>query len=144
MGRRQIALAAVPAALALLAGCGEPVDDAYVIENDPGQVEHVEGSDLGRITLTAAAARRLRVETTPVTSARRGRLAVPSAAVFVDPEGGWWVYTNPEPFVYVRHEIEVKDEHNGRTFLWDGPREGVHVVNVGVAELYGVEAEVGH
>lgn len=143
MRRRRVALATVPATLALLAGCGEPVDDAYVIENDPGQVEHVEGSDLGRITLTAAAAQRLRVETTPVISTRRG-LAVPSAAVFVDPEGGWWVYTNPEPFVYVRHEIEVEHEHNGRTFLSDGPREGVHVVNVGVAELYGVEAEVGH
>ena len=133
----------VPASLALMAGCAGAVDDSYVIENDPGSVEHVEGTDLSRVTLTKAAVKRLQLETAPVAKTSRG-LAVPSSAVFVDPDGAWWVYTNPEPSVYVRHEIQVRQEHNGRTFLADGPAAGVHVVKVGVAELYGVEDEVGH
>lgn len=138
---------ASPALLAatafLLSGCAGPVSDAYVIENDPGRVEHVDGSELGRVTLTEAAAERLRVATVPVTRVD-GRLVVPATAIFVDPEGTWWVYTNPEPFVYVRHEIAVARENDDRAFLSSGPAPGVDVVTVGVAELYGVEAEVGH
>lgn len=143
MHRRTIGLALLPVALTLLAACGEQVDDSYVIENDPGQVEHVEGSDLSKVTLTDAAAERLRIETARVTGSSKG-LVVPTSAIFVDPDGAWWVYTNPEPYVYVRHEVDVAREHNGRTFLEKGPAAGAHVVTVGVAELYGVEDEVGH
>jgi hypothetical protein len=127
----------------LLAGCGEAVDDSYVIRNDPGHVEEVEGSDIPRVTLTEAAARRLGVQTTVVEKARRG-LAVPSTAVIVDPEGVWWVYTNGHGFHYVRHEVEVLRERDGRTVLSRGPAAGTEVVTVGVAELYGVESGVGH
>jgi hypothetical protein len=143
MQRKLAALAALPISAALLSSCAEAVSDAYVVENDPGSVEHVEGSDIGRVSLADGAAERLQVQTTPVE--RQGReLAVPASAVFVDPDGVWWVYTNPEPGVYVRHEIAVDHHRDGRAVLSSGPKAGTEVVTVGVAELYGIEAEVGH
>lgn len=128
---------------ALLCGCAGAVSDAYVIENDPGKVEHVDGSELGKVTLTEPAAKRLSIEVTPVEERGR-RLVVPSSAIFVDPDGAWWVYTNPEPLSYVRHEVEIVREADGHVVLSSGPEAGTEVVTVGVPELYGVEAEVGH
>lgn len=143
MQRKLATLAALPIVTGLLASCAGATSDEYVIENDPGSVEHVEGSDLGRVTLTDGAAGRLELRTTEVV--RQGRhLAVPDKAVFVDPEGAWWVYTNPEPGVYVRHEIAMARQRNGLVLFSSGPAVGTDVVTVGVAELYGIEAEVGH
>lgn len=143
MHKRLASLVALPFAAALLASCASVASDAYVIENDPGNVEHVDGSDIGRVTLSADAADRLRVRTTQV--AREGRhLVVPDAAVFVDPNGAWWVFTMPEPGVYVRHEIVLDRQRDGLALLESGPRAGTEVVTAGVAELYGIEAEVGH
>lgn len=127
----------------LLSACGGAVTDEYVIENDPGHVKHIEGSDLGRVFLTPAAATRLGIETAAVATAGR-RLTVPRTAVFVDAEGVWWVYTNPHPHQFVRHEVRIAHERDDRAFLRFGPSAGTDVVTVGVAELYGVEAEVGH
>lgn len=143
MQRRRASLAALPLAVSLLASCGDATSDEYVIEDDPGSVEHVEGSDIGRVTLTDGAAGRLGVRTTPVTRVGQ-RLAVPDRAVFADPDGAWWVYTNPAPGVYVRHEIRLARHRQGLTLLSSGPGAGTEVVTVGVAELYGIEAEVGH
>ena len=143
MQRKLAALAALPISAALLSSCAEAVSDAYVVDNDPGKVEHVDGSDIGRVTLADGAAERLRLETTTV--ARHGRrLVVPQTAVFVDSDGVWWVYTCPEPGVYVRHEVAVELQRDGRAVLTSGPKPGTDVVTVGVAELYGIEAEVGH
>jgi hypothetical protein len=127
----------------LVTSCGGAVSDEYVIENNPGAVEHIEGSELSRVSLTEQAMERLDVRTTEVDESRSG-VVVPQAAVFVDPDGRWWVYTNPEPFVFVRHEIEIERERGRRVFLSSGPRAGAEVVVVGVAELYGIEAEVSH
>ena len=128
---------------ALVAGCAGTVSDAYVIADDPGHVEHVDDSGLGQVTLTEKAAARLRIATAPV--ATRGRhLEVPDSAVFVDPEGTWWVYTNPSDLTYVRHEVEIVRDLGDRVLLAHGPKPGTDVVTVGVAEIYGVEDEVGH
>lgn len=143
MQRKLAALAALPITAVLLGSCAEAVSDAYVIEDDPGTVEHVDGSEIGRVTLADGAAERLRVQTSSVSREGR-RLVVPQAAVFVDPDGVWWVYTNPEPDVYVRHEVAVEHQRDGLALLSSGPRPGADVVTVGVAELYGIEAEVGH
>ena len=130
-------------AAVLLGSCAEVPSDAYVVENDPGSVEHVDGSEIGKVTLAEGAAERLGLETAPVTR-RGGHLVVPAAAVFVDPDGAWWVFTNPAPGVYQRHEIEVESQHDGTVLLSSGPDVGTPVVTVAVAELYGIEAEVGH
>lgn len=127
----------------LLSGCAGTVSDAYVIADDPGHVEHVDDSEIGRVTLTEQAAARLEISLAPVVA--RGRhLEVPETAVFVDPEGTWWVYTSPAPLSYVRHEVEIVRDADGRVLLSHGPRAGTEVVDVGVAELYGVEDAVGH
>jgi hypothetical protein len=144
MNRISMALAALSTMAApLLVSCAGPVSDAYVIENDPGHVEFIEGSDRGIVTLTEQAARRLEIQTTTVTTSPRG-LVVPATAVFVDPEGDWWVYTAPEPNTFVRQGIKVKQNNGVRVLLWTGPRTGTEIVTVGVAELYGVETEIGH
>ena len=143
MYRKSLALHSLWLTAGLLTTSAGTPSAPYVIDNDPGSIEHVDGSVSERVILTQEAVKRLRVETTPVARAGKG-LTVPDTAIFVDPEGAWWVYTNPEPGVYVRHEIAIKGEHDGRVLLTAGPRAGTDVVTVGVAELYGIEAEVGH
>ena len=143
MQRRYLSLLGLPIAAGLITSCAGTPSDAYVIDNDPGSVEHVDGSDIGRVTLTRGAADRLQIETTPVTRAGQ-HLAVPDEAVFVDPDGVWWVYVNPESGVYVRHEIGIDRHLQGQVLLKSGPKAGTKVVTVGVPELYGIEAEVGH
>lgn len=128
----------------LVSSCaGAVAADSYVIEHEPSSIETIHGSDLVRVIVTERAAERLDVQTTRVEQTAEG-LVVPSAAVFVDPEGVWWVYTNPEPLVFVRHEVGLEREDGGRAFLSSGPPAGTEVVTVGVAELYGVEDEIGH
>ena len=143
MSRKQLAFLAAPIAAWLVSSCASMPSDAYVVQDDPGTVEHVEGSDLGTVHLADGAEQRLRLATTVVS--RNGKhLVVPDSAIFVDPDGIWWVYTNPDRGVFVRHEIGLVRQHDGRALLSSGPEVGTHVVTVGVAELYGIEAEVGH
>lgn len=128
--------------LVALAACGGPVSDEETI-HEPATVEHPQGSDVATITLTGEAMEKIQVESVLVED-ERGLTVVPSAALLVDPQGTFWVYTNPEPRVFVRHQIEVDHEEAGRAFLLEGPPTGTPVVTVGVAELYGAEFGVGH
>lgn len=136
-------IAALPLTAALLlAACGEAPDDSHEID-EPYSLEEVQGTELSQVTLTEQAAQRLGIETAPI--AQAGDLAiVPSAAVMVDPEGVFWVYTSPEPLVFVRHEISIEREEGDQTFVSAGPPAGTAVVTVGVPELYGAESEIGH
>jgi hypothetical protein len=68
---------------------------------------------------------------------------VPNDAVFIDAHGGFWVYTNPEPLVFVRAPIDIVRETSTEAFLDDGPPPGTRVVTVGVPELYGSETDFG-
>lgn len=140
--RRRSTAALLLLASLLLTGCRGSVTDEPALEG-PAIVEHPEGSDVARITLSDTAAARLDIQTTPVQ--RRGeRIVVPSSALLVDPTGVFWVYTSPEPLVFVRHRIDIDREEAGRAFLLYGPPVGTDVVTVGVAELYGAEFEIGH
>lgn len=126
----------------LLAACGEAPTDSHEID-EPYTLEEVQGTELAQVTLTEPAARRLGIETAPIAEAG-DLMVVPSAAVMVDAEGVFWVYTNPEPLVFVRHEISIEREEEKNTFVSDGPPVGTRVVTVGVPELYGAESEIGH
>ena len=128
---------------AVLSSCGAAASDKYVVKNDPGHVEPIPGSDLGMVTLTDGAAERLQIQTTEVVAAGK-RLVVPSEAVFVDTSGVWWVFTSPEPNHFVRAQIELLRQQDGKAVLAAGPEPGTEVVIRGVAQLYGVEESVGH
>jgi hypothetical protein len=110
---------------------------------EPAHVEHIEGSEISRVRLTPEAAKRLAVETAGVRRAGERR-SVPYSAVLYDPSGKEWVYTSPEPLVFVREEIVVDHISGDRAFLANGPAVGTTVASVGVPELYGTEFEVGH
>jgi hypothetical protein len=115
----------------------------------PAHVEHIDGSELSKVTLTPKAAERLDIQTGSVREARVARSGtvrkvVPYAAVLYDANGNTWVYTNPEPLVFLRHSIKVDYIDGDQAVLSDGPALGTQVVTVGGAELFGAEFEIGH
>ena len=109
---------------------------------EPITVEEIAGTEIQRLTLAESAAERLDIQTASVRSADDA-MVVSSAAVIIDPEGVYWVYTNPEPFVYIREEIRPVTETGGEAFFEVGPPIGMAVVTVGVPELYGAEFGIG-
>ena len=128
-----------------LAGCEPPAVKAT--ETKPAQVEAIEGSELHKVTLTPRAAERLDIKTDRVQEmVVRGvkRKVVPYAAVLYDAQGTNWVYTSPQPLVFVRHKIVVDYISGDRAVLSQGPPAGTVVVTVGAAELFGAEFEIGH
>lgn len=70
------------------------------------------------------------------------RLVVPYAAVIYDTTGQAWVYTNPEPLVFVREPITVDYIEGNRAILNEGPAVGTAVVTVGGSLLFGAETGV--
>jgi len=121
-----------------LAACGSKAAEPAA-EEGPAQVEHLQGANPTRITLTEDAAKRLDIQTVAVTDGQSGTI-IPYAAVLYDIEGHTWTYTNPEPLVFVRTPITVDHVENGQAFLSAGPSSG-SVVTVGAEELYGSETE---
>jgi hypothetical protein len=147
-------LLAVVAAVALIAVAMEVAEQdasqdaaAETTEGGPATIEHVEGSDLARVTLTEAAVERIELETAPVTTrggGARSRTVVPYSAVLYDERGRTWVYTRAEELTFVRAPITVEVIRGDRATLTDGPAVGTEVVAVGAAELFGSEFEVDH
>jgi len=116
-------------------------------EHKPAHVEAIEGSPLHRVTLTSRASERLDIKLTQVQDMVMGgatRKVVPYAAVLYDAHGDTWVYTSPEPLVFVRHHIVVDYISGDRAVLSGGPPSGTNIVIVGAVELFGAEFEVGH
>jgi hypothetical protein len=113
----------------------------------PARVEAIEGSELSRITVTQKAAQRLdiqaRAAATEAVSGKQ-RLVVPYSSILYDAKGGTWVYTSPEPLVFVRAPITVDFIRGDRVVLKNGPAPGTAVVIVGATELFGTEFGVGH
>jgi hypothetical protein len=140
MKRSLLGVVMIPVTALILTACGGTVTDEYVIETQPYTLEPVEGQDVLRVILTQSAREHLGIETMPVQK-RGSRLVVPYDAVYLDAHGGFWVYTNPEPLVFVRAPIEIVHETSSRAFLTDGPPAGTQVVTVGAPELYGSETE---
>lgn len=151
---RWVAVALTIAGLQLAACTGKEADadDSHHEDEDgPAKVEPGEETGISRVTLTARAAERLDIKTAPaaevqVARAPNGALrrVVPYAAVLYDSDGDTWVYTNPEPRVFIRHSITVDYIDGDVAVLSDGPPAGTPVVTVGAAELFGTEFEIGH
>jgi hypothetical protein len=98
--------------------------------------------------LTEKAAARLDIRTEAVADEQKTRLGgaaprrvIPYSAVLYDATGATWVYTNPEPLVFVRHAITIDHIDGDVVVLSDGPAPGVKVVTVGASLLFGTEFE---
>jgi hypothetical protein len=67
---------------------------------------------------------------------------VPYSAILYDIRGDTWVYTNPEPFVFIRYAVAVEHVDRDLAILTEGPPLGTVVVTVGAPELLGIEQRV--
>ncbi|MCK5550528.1 MAG: hypothetical protein KAI41_08350 [Hyphomicrobiaceae bacterium] len=147
---RVIGLAVVIAAGAFVSGCGDGQSKYTKIE--PAHVESISGSKLKKITLTPKAIERLDVQTAVVRNtsiAAEGqsptmRKVVPYSSVIYDTHGGTWVYISPKSRDFVRHEIDIDYIDGDNVVLKDGPPDNTTIAVIGVAELYGAEAGIGH
>jgi hypothetical protein len=141
---RWLALITVLVGLAL-AGCSSSAKGEENAE-DPATVEVIEGSEVGRVTLTEDAANRigLKIESVQTAPAATGTVTspqsvVPLAALLYDKDGISWVYTNPAPLAYVRQRVVIDRVDGDSVVLRSGPSPGTAVVTVGGAELLGTE-----
>jgi hypothetical protein len=128
-----------------LAACQQAAEKKEKVA--PAHVEHIEGEEVSRVTLTDKAAERLGLTLDLVREERVGgvmRKVVPYGAVLYDPTGRTWVYTSPDSLAFVRREIVVDYIAGDLAVLSDGPPAGTRVVTLGATELHGAEFEIGH
>lgn len=155
-----------------LAACAKKSETAAEIE--PATVEAIDGEEVSRVVLTLRAAERLGIMTAPIgehaveskfavspataelpqdsapaspespTGGEGQQKIVPYSALLYDEHGNTWVYTSPEPLVFVRKPVSVEYIEGESAVLSDGPPIGTGVVTVGVAELLGTEYKIGH
>ena len=138
------AIVAALAAFAMQTAAPGAMSATEASKGAPAELELVEGTKLSRVTLTQKAAQRLDIRTGTISQDVTGRMIAPYAAVFYDVAGVAWVYTNPQPLVFLRHKVTVEQIKAANAYLTDGPAAGTQVVIVGVSELYGTEKGVGH
>jgi len=120
-------------------GCAQS-QEAAPSEGEPAQIAEVPGTDLHRLTLTEHAVERVGIATAVIAAdPQTKKLTVPYGAVLYDSSGKAWVYTNPEPRVYVRQPITVQRINGDVAVLTDGPPAGTVVVTTGAEELLGTE-----
>ena len=113
---------------------------------EPAKIEPIEGSEFKRVILSQKAAERLDVQTTAVRDEQVGgtpRTVVPYAAILYGASGETWLYTNPDPLVFVRQSVTVERIEGDLAVLSDGPPADTVVAVVGVAELFGAETGWG-
>jgi hypothetical protein len=109
---------------------------------EPAVVERVDGSDVARVTLSAAAIKRLDLRTVSareVLVSGRQRTVVPYGAVLYESDGDTWIYTSPKPRTFTRQSITIDSIDGSRAVLSAGPAAGTPVVIVGTQELWGAE-----
>ena len=109
----------------------------------PATLEEVGDGEIGRITLTEDAARRLDIQTATVEAGASSALQVPFDAVIYQPDGTTWVYASPDALVFKREPIDVERIDGDVALVRSGPAAGTPVVTVGAAELWGFEFGVG-
>ena len=120
---------------------------AYSVEvedNDDGEDEDEEGSRFFGIDdddTGLVAGQRVFVKLPMVGSGSQQKI-IPFAALIYGINGETWVYTNPEPLVFVRAPVTVDYIDEDLAFLSEGPDVGTEVVTIGGSLLYGAETGV--
>jgi hypothetical protein len=125
-----------------VSGGSSTAEAADTSSEPPARVEPIGKTGLNRVILSPAAAKRLAIETVPVSTAvidGKRRLVIPYAAVLYDPNGEAWTYTSPKPRTFVRHDIDVALVRGGVAVLAKGPSAGTRILTVGATEVWGVE-----
>lgn len=138
---RIVASALGVVALLGLTGCAAAAASSTPAAGEqPAKVESIGTAGLKKLTLTERAVQRLAVTTEAVTTdAVSGKLVIPYASLLYLPNGTPFVYTNPEPRVYVRHDVAVETITGDTVVLTAGPPAGTQLVTAGGAELWGTE-----
>jgi hypothetical protein len=133
-----------------LAGCGKQSTYTKV---EPAHVDHKEGEEFHKMTLTEKAMERLAVETAAVRAGEAeagaaegqpARSIVPYSAIVYIADGDAFVYTSPAPRTFLRQPVEVDYIEGNEAVLKSGPAPGTEIAVVGVTELFGTEIGVGH
>ena len=150
-GRRLAAGAASLAWLALalffLTGCdrASAATSPHPAGEQAAKVEKNASTGIAKITLSERAIGRLDLKTATVGAGAAGAaLTLPYDALLYDAAGRTWVYTNPEPRVYQRHEVTVTRIEGGTVFAAAGPAAGTAIVTTAAAELFGAEFDTAH
>lgn len=139
--RRARWLGVVMVAVLPLAACtGKAANREH--DANAAKVEKIDGSELSRVTLTAAAAKRLDLALATVKAAPVGT-EIPYAAVLYDPDGHTWTFAKVKGLTFERKAITVKKITGDVALLESGPPVGTVVVTQGTNELYGAEIGVG-
>lgn len=121
----------------ILSACGARSEEIPVTgEEGPAKVEHLNGAQPTRVTLTEEAAKRLDIQTVPAEGA-----AIPYSAVLYDTEGKTWVYINTAPLTFVRSPVTIDHVDGTQAFLAKELPADSKVVTLGAEELYGSETE---
>lgn len=144
--KNHLILALLIATCLPVSACQKPHDVAEEEEaKSPAEIKRLNGEGQpAQITLSKEAAGRLDIQTADVAEADINgakQKTMPYAALFYDPSGETWVYTNPRPDTFIREQIKVDRIDGNRVILAKGPAAATKVVTVGVAELYGAEEE---
>ena len=115
-----------------------------VAEEAPVHVEHLNGEQPTRVTLTTDAVKRLDLQTDSVQVATVNgvkQTVIPYAAIVYDTEGRTWIYTSPQAGTYLRTPVQVELIQDDDVIIAAGLPAGTAVVTVGAEELLGSETE---
>ena len=113
----------------------------FLVKSEPYELEEIKGTDLNRVKLTDKTAARINLQTVRVRGDAKQRL-VPHVALIYNPFGQVFVYTHPEPQIYVRAPVTVIRAVGNEIVLSKGPPIGTLIVTVGSAELLATEYEI--
>jgi hypothetical protein len=139
-------VAGVATAVALSVHAYSTTAEEPAATSDAGRVEAIAGTDEHRVILTEQAAARLGIKTGQIQYTQvngQQKLTIPYSAVLYDTNGGTWVYTSPEPQVFVRQQLTIDRILGELATVSAGPAAGTTVVSVGAPELFGTEFGVG-
>ena len=137
-------MVAMAGSVLVLSGCNRKVP---AVVHHPATLEDSGVEGIKKVRLEPRAVERTGIQTATVREEMVGgnrRLIVPYGAIMYDKKGVTWVFTNPEPLVYVRQKLLIDRVDGDRVLYTEGPVIGTTVVTVGAAELMGAEHKYGH